>query len=917
MKNIISVLLTFIITLAFGEGQSQTYLISQGGSVTTCSGDFYDSGGPSGNYGNDEEFTMTFYPATSGAKLQFNFTAFNVVSNPPCNQDFFRIYDGINTGAPVIGTYCQTNSPGLVTATNSTGALTFYFKSNRNNNSSGWTATISCNIPPNLGFWTGLTSTDWNTASNWLNNLVPTSAVNVTIPSSAPNWPVYTGNLTLGSACTSIAMDGNSELTITGNLIIPQESTFVSTGSSYIRIGGDLSRTGLFDAGTGTVEFYGSSQNAIDGPSATNYLIDENFSTFPGNWSGDVSGSPAADNFYQVSSANAGGSSPEVRYQRRNPGNSVTRRMVHTPVNTSGAKSLTFEFKHSVDYGSGTYTIKAEYSTDGTNWQDAGWSLTPTGNIPATAVSIPLTVAQGVGSPTYYISFTLVGVLKNVDYWYIDDVRLSYSASGNPITFHNLVINKSNAEVVADGDIEVANQFTIRPGAYFTNSTGKILDVGGNAVFEADATGMASFIDNGTTNIAGAITVQQYLTSEKWHLVGAPISDAVISSYFDTYLKFYNEPSDSWTYLVLPLTTPMNVAGGYAAWASNSLTGTTTIEFETATGSLNNADYYIDTLSFTSGAPMEGFNLLGNPYTSALDWNTNWSMNNLSGWMVIYDNGIYRGYHTDGSAYNGGTSIIPSTQGFWVRALGSNANITIPRAERVHNAQPFYKSENLSIYPEIRLTSEINGMMDETAILFSPGATAGFDGFYDLMKFENVSEAPTLYTISGGKEYGVNYLSENYNDVTIPVGFKTGQDGIYVIKAPKVGGFPSNIKVYLEDRKTGTISDLFENSMSEFAYSVSDDPHRFNILLKDMAMGFEDISTQDVFIYSFQNTVNIKIPQMQHGEASVYDLLGREIIRKNIRGENLNQIEVNSIPGYYIVRVRTVDQVVTQKVFIR
>jgi hypothetical protein len=898
------------------QGQSQTYLISQGGYVTTCSGNFYDSGGPSGTYGNDEEFIMTFYPATSGAMLLFNFSSFSLAPQGNCNQDFMRIYDGSSTSSDLIDTYCNANSPGLVTASNPDGALTFYFKSNRSTSSTGWAATISCNIPPNLGYWTGITSSDWNTPSNWLNNLVPTAGVNVTIPSSAPNWPVYTGNLVLGSTCKDITMDGASETTVTGNISIPTERSFISTGSSYIRIGGGISRTGLFDPGTGTVEFYGSSQSNIEGPSVTNYLIDENFSTFPGNWIGNVSGSPAADNFYQVSSANAGGYSPEVRYQKRDPANSATRRMIHNPVNTSGAKSLTLEFKHSVDYGSGAYTIKVEYSTDGTNWQDAGWSVVPTGNIPATTVAIPLTLAQGVGSPNYYISFTLDGVLKNVDYWYIDDVRLSYSASGNPINFYNLVINTSEAEVIADGDIEVANNFTIRPDAWFTNSLGKILHISGNAVFEADATGMASYIDNGATTIAGSITVQQYLTSEKWHLVGAPISDATINSYFDTYLKFYNEPSDSWTYLVSPLTMPMNVAGGYAAWASNSLTGTATIEFETATGSLNNANYYIDTLSSTSGAPMEGFNLLGNPYTSALDWNTNWSLNNLSGWMVIYEDGIYRGYHTGGASYNGGTSIIPSTQGFWVRALGPTANITIPRSERVHNAQAFYKSENLSDYPEIRLTSEINGMTDETAILFSPNATPGFDGFYDLRKFENVSEAPMLYTISGSKEYAVNYLSESYNDVTIPVGFKTGQDGMYVMKASKVGGFPSNIQVYLEDRQTGSISNLPENSMIEFAYSASDDPHRFNIILKDMAMGFEDISKPDVIIYSSKRTVNIKIPEKQHGEASIFDLIGREITRKSIHGDNLNQSEVNGNPGYYIVRVRTDEKVVTQKVFI-
>ena len=53
----------------------QTYFMSNN-SETTCSGDFYDSGGPFLNYGSNENFTKTFTPATSGAYLQFNFTSF-------------------------------------------------------------------------------------------------------------------------------------------------------------------------------------------------------------------------------------------------------------------------------------------------------------------------------------------------------------------------------------------------------------------------------------------------------------------------------------------------------------------------------------------------------------------------------------------------------------------------------------------------------------------------------------------------------------------------------------------------------------------------------------------------------------------------------------------------------------------------
>ena len=66
------------------------------------------------------------------------------------------------------------------------------------------------------GLWTGITSTDWSVASNWHNFLLPGSSVNVLIPSSAPNWPHVSGDLTIGGSCNSITLTGSAELYVGG-----------------------------------------------------------------------------------------------------------------------------------------------------------------------------------------------------------------------------------------------------------------------------------------------------------------------------------------------------------------------------------------------------------------------------------------------------------------------------------------------------------------------------------------------------------------------------------------------------------------------------------------------------------------------------------------------------------------------------
>jgi PKD repeat protein len=72
------------------------------------------------------------------------------------------------------------------------------------------------------GLWTGITSSEWNVSSNWDNDLTPGTNTDVVIPSSAPNWPVFTGNLIMGSHCRNLTLSGiTSQITITGNLTFP------------------------------------------------------------------------------------------------------------------------------------------------------------------------------------------------------------------------------------------------------------------------------------------------------------------------------------------------------------------------------------------------------------------------------------------------------------------------------------------------------------------------------------------------------------------------------------------------------------------------------------------------------------------------------------------------------------------------
>ncbi len=58
--------------------------------VTICNGIFYDSGGDTGNYSNNEDYLMTFKPETAGANIIVQFIYFDVEYNSTCNWDWLK-----------------------------------------------------------------------------------------------------------------------------------------------------------------------------------------------------------------------------------------------------------------------------------------------------------------------------------------------------------------------------------------------------------------------------------------------------------------------------------------------------------------------------------------------------------------------------------------------------------------------------------------------------------------------------------------------------------------------------------------------------------------------------------------------------------------------------------------------------------
>lgn len=111
--------------------------------VVTDSVWFYDSGGDHANYGNNENYVLTFKPKSEGQKIKVDFIEFEVEPHSTCSYDRLIMRNGPNITSEMVGTYCGTSAPPSFVSTSTGGELTFEFISDVSTTGSGWKAKIS------------------------------------------------------------------------------------------------------------------------------------------------------------------------------------------------------------------------------------------------------------------------------------------------------------------------------------------------------------------------------------------------------------------------------------------------------------------------------------------------------------------------------------------------------------------------------------------------------------------------------------------------------------------------------------------------------------------------------------------------------------------------------------------------------
>jgi len=325
----------------------------------------------------------------------------------------------------------------------------------------------------------------------------------------------------------------------------------------------------------------------------------------------------------------------------------------------------------------------------------------------------------------------------------------------------------------------------------------------------------------------------------------------------------------------------------YSAAYSN-----TTFDF---TGTINTGNISSPTLTHNASG-QDGWNLIGNPYPSAIDW----SNADKSQFVDVYAY-IYNENKDGGAGYDPINGIIAPNQGFFVELRAANAGETFGFTDGIRaDGGTFLKAQSANDLVKIRFGNQ--NYYDETTLKIHDEAAATRDR-QDARKLYSFSpEVPQLFTLSADLvELSINALPGIEGIATIALGHTIPASGIYYIEIAEIEGMFAETALYLEDVKLGTQVDLSAVTRYDFEAELNEDSNRF--LLHFGAVGIDENAGQNsIRAYTYNNTLYVQ-NSLQNATIRIIDLQGRLLSEKQLNGQGLQSLPLDFPAGVYVVQL--------------
>lgn len=487
-------------------------------------------------------------------------------------------------------------------------------------------------------------------------------------------------------------------------------------------------------------------------------------------------------------------------------------------------------------------------------------------------------------------------------FWVIDNGSFTLKSENS-----ENVINLGNLRIENDASLIVTPESYLTVGGTISNNSGT-----DGLLLKSTAQGTASLLhysDATDATIERYISGSASLTAFAYHLVSIPLIPATNSTallFTGAYLYDFNVAGNAWHSLGASTSTALDETRGYMVYFPET-SHTCTFEGPMNAGTFNALVTYAG----------QGFNLVPNPYPSAIDWNASegWTKTNVDNAIYIWPSGAanYATY-VGGVANNGGSQYIPSGQAFFVRTNNNSPVLAMNDAVRVHNARPFYKDDEW-IPDLLRITASGNSATDEAVVRFTANATQTADSDFDSWKIIGSEGSPQLYTIAQGTvKLAINSLPYLEQAYVVPMNFEMNAEKPVTLTFTNIESFDGSVTIFLKDEHTNQTINLRSQPNYEFSHNTGNDANRFKLVFGG-AIGVEETGQQaENQLWIAGNTLYIKTPQLagQQGLLEVFDassklMMAKELVLSELSTENLKH------QGFVIVKLTTDQEVMTIK----
>lgn len=376
---------------------------------------------------------------------------------------------------------------------------------------------------------------------------------------------------------------------------------------------------------------------------------------------------------------------------------------------------------------------------------------------------------------------------------------------------------------------------------------------------------------------------------------------------------------------------------GYAIRAENVLANgyNKTYSF---TGVPHNGNISTPPLLKSEGAD-KGYNLVGNPYPSNIDFDQFHALNSdkIYASAFFWTNNTYTAQQM-GSGYKGNnyaiyniTGGVPATydktnpnyaiapngkikvgQAFIVQSKIAGA-LDFNNSMRVVDDGTFYQKTTAKNRFWLSLTSP-NNLVNTILIGYISGATDSYETDFDSELFSVGSDS--FYSILGARKLAIQGKENNFQlEDVVPVGNAFSANGNYTIALQTPEGiFKENQNIYLKDKLTNKYINLSTENSYTFEALKGTNINRFDIVYKEqVVLGTDQDSKSQFEVYKHDSNFVVRSSKSL-GRVEVYDASGRLMMSQTTSEKTLSLDAAGLSNGIYIIKVENSGEIKTKKI---